>query len=226
MIIVCSSAKTFRKAKKGSSVPLFIDDAKHMVSKLVFMDLKSYFKLSDSLDVKVRSIYDKWSFEGLYNVLDCFYGLQFKQIDSTNLSVEQREYADKHLYVLSGLYGILRCSDSICEYRLDGYDKIDGISMNDHYHHKVNDYLKSLNEEILDLSSQEYSMMLDDYVKVNFLVGNKSNGTINKIQRGKMIRYCIEHNIDKISDIKQYAQDGFKYDEKLSNDKLLVFSKE
>ena len=43
MIIVCSSAKTFRKAKKGSSVPLFIDDAKHMVSKLVFMDLKSYF---------------------------------------------------------------------------------------------------------------------------------------------------------------------------------------
>ena len=37
MIIVCSSAKTFRKAKKGSSVPLFIDDAKHMVSKLVFM---------------------------------------------------------------------------------------------------------------------------------------------------------------------------------------------
>ena len=69
-------------------------------------------------------------------------------------------------------------------------------------------------------------MMLDDYVKVNFLVGNKSKGTINKIQRGKMIRYCIEHNIDKISDIKQYAQDGFKYDEKLSNDKLLVFSKE
>lgn len=226
MIIVCSSAKTFRKAEKGNSVPLFVDDAKEIVSKLVLVDFKSYFKVSDNVALKVRNIYDKWSFEGLYNVLDCFYGLQFKQIDSTNLSIEQREYADKHLYVLSGLYGILRCSDSICEYRLDGYDKLDDISMNDYYHVKVNDYLRSLNDEILDLSSNEYSMMLDDYVKVRFLVNNKSKGTINKIQRGKMIRYCIEHNIDKIADIKKYDQDGFKYDETLSNDRLLVFSKE
>lgn len=225
MIIVCSSAKTFRKVNKGSSVPLFIDDAKNIVSKLVLKDFKSYFKISDKLAVNVSNIYGKWSIDGLYNVLDAFYGLQFKQIDSLKLTVKQREYAYKHLYVLSGLYGLLRSSDSICEYRLDGYDKLDGLSMNEYYYDKVNSYLKSLNDEILDLSSDEYSLMLDDYIKVKFLVNNVSKGTINKIQRGKMIRYCIDNQINDINLIKNYDIDGFRYDESLSNEKLIVFSK-
>lgn len=230
MIILCSPAKTMRTSdNKGNTIPMFIEDAKAIVDKLKLASDESMavrFGVNSKLASKICCMYKQWDDKGTCCALDSFNGLQFKQLDSLNLTPSQRQYAYEHLYILSGLYGILRASDNICAYRLD---LMDGIDITKLYQDRILAYLKD--KTCLNLASKEYSDLVDDYgVKVRFL--NRKNGklvnlaTYSKMQRGKMLKYCIENEITNIEDVKNYCNDGYAYKEDMSSAECFVFVKE
>ena len=230
MIILCSPAKTMRTSdNKGNTIPMFIEDAKAIVDKLKLASDESMavrFGVNSKLASKICCMYKQWDDEGTCCALDSFNGLQFKQLDSLNLTPSQRQYAYEHLYILSGLYGILKASDNISAYRLDLRDGIDIINL---YQDRILTYLKG--KTCLNLTSKEYSDLIDDYgVKVSFLNRKKDKlvnlATYSKMQRGKMLKYCIENEIADISDIKSYNKDGYVFNEELSSDECFVFVKE
>lgn len=230
MIILCSPAKTMRTSiNKGSGVPMFIEDATALVDKLKLEDvdvIAKRFNVNAKLAKQIYIMYQNWDDDGVCCGLDSFNGLQFKQLDSLNLTASQRQYAYEHLYILSGLYGIIQAKDNISPYRLDVKDGIDVVGI---YRDKILHFLKD--KCCLNLASKEYSDLVDYCgVKVNFL--NRKNGklvnlaTYSKMQRGKMLKYCIENEIANIEDVKNYCNDGYVYKEDMSSAECFVFVKE
>ena len=230
MIILCSPTKTMRQADtKGTTIPIFIDEAFKLVQVLKDESpeqLKKRFKVNDKLAKQIYDMYQNWDKEGQSCALDTFNGLQFKQVDSLNLSLKEREYAYNHLYILSGLYGIIRASDNIGAYRLDVDD---GFAIMDIYQAKIETFLK--NQTFLNLASKEYSALINNGgIKVSFLT--KKDGkllnlaTYAKMQRGKMLKYCISKQIENIKDLENYHEDNYYFNKELSTDDKLVFIKE
>lgn len=168
-----------------------------------------------------------------------FDGEVFRGLNAGNLDEKAQKYLNENLYILSGLYGILRPSDKIMPYRLEMGTKF-GVKDNknlyefwkDELTEFVNSKLKK-DEVLLNLASVEYSKVLDDKklkspkIEVDFL--DFKDGKLKKIMvyfkqaRGLMARYCAKNNIQTIDELKLFNEENYTFDEKLSTDKKLVF---
>lgn len=231
MIIVCSPTKTLaKKTPLPTSDPVFINEAKQIINHLRLLDintLKSLYHASDSIVNNAKTMIDSWSDHGKLTSIYAFTGLQFKNLDINSLEGNALEYALSHIKIASGLYGLLNATDAIDYYRYDLENKLDGLDVANMYIPLVSNYLNQLNEPILDLTSSEYSVLLQDCnrVKVIFLEDGSNKGTINKMYRGKLMRYCALHQIDTLEKVKEFNQDGFIFDQELSNQQQLVFTR-
>ena len=99
-----------------------------------------------------------------------------------------------------------------------------------------NDFFEK-GETVLNLASQEFSVMLDQdrYHWVDFEFyeydPNKANrlkkhSTISKKGRGKMVAFLASNQIKNLTDIKKFDADGYQFESNYSNDKKFVFIKQ
>ena len=143
--------------------------------------------------------------------------------------------------IISGLYGLVKPLDLIQPYRLEMGTKISFDNNNNLYEYwreKITNQLKSElseNETVLNLASNEYFKAIDtkviksDVYSANFKQlkeGNyKTIAIFSKKARGLMTRYIIDNKITDISSLKSFDYDGYVYDENLSSDRELVFTR-
>lgn len=175
--------------------------------------------------------------KNLSRALTTYVGLQYQHMAPHLFTEEEWEYVNKHLFILSGLYGLLRPSDGIVSYRLEMQAKINYRNFDNLYEFWGDKIAKKLCEDtdfILNLASKEYSEIVERYATtrvVTCVFGILENdkikvkGTLAKMARGEMVRYLATNNIDNIEDIKQFNDNGFEYCAKLSSDTKLVFIK-
>lgn len=231
MIIICSPTKTLSlKTPEPISSPVFKEEAFEIMSVLKTLsleELKKLYKVSDKVALQANNYIQIWPTINPLSAIYAFSGLQFKNLDIRSLDPEALDYAFKTIKITSGLYGILNAQDMIHPYRYDLENKLESLDVEHLYIVKVNAYLKSLNQEILDLTSKEYSVLLKDCepVKVIFLEDDKQKGTVNKIFRGRLMRYCCQNKVQSIADIKAYTEDGFVFDEEHSSNKEYIFTR-
>ena len=242
-----SKTQTSRTILHGNSLSqktLFQESAAELIQKIREFsqdDLKRIFKTSDKITQEVFDMYH--SGEGVEGqAIASFTGTSFGQLGLDSYSQEDCEFAQDHVLILSGLYGVLKSFDSIREYRLDMNDRIfgEGDTSKNLYHfwkNNIHNYFEELLEDeetILNLASGEYSKMLsadqrDRMVTVEFLTKKenkfKSISVFAKQQRGKMLNWIIKHKITDLSQIDQYESDGFEFDSELSSEKRRVFIK-
>ena len=237
MIILLSPAKTFSKNLIPSQIdPLFKKEAsllQRALKRVPFSTIQASMKLSNALLEDVKSYIKHFGNES-FQAISTYEGQAFKALDVRSLDQDSFSYMQDHLYILSGMYGILRPKDGINLYRLEMQDKTIK-NLYAFWKPKIKDYLLSChqNELIINLASKEYQMVLDDSISVvtihfyeKYHDQLKQLSMMVKTMRGLFARYLIMHQVETLDSIKQIILNDYHYDHNLSDDQNLVFIKE
>ena len=170
-----------------------------------------------------------------------FRGEVYQGLDANTLSKAEAEYADSHIRILSGLYGLLRPLDLIQPYRLEMGTEIKIGKAKNLYAFWGDTITNLLNEDIaatkskyvINLASQEYIEAIQrdklsvPVIDIQFL--EDRNGKLQflsynaKRSRGWMARYIIEEKVKTIPAVKAFDRQGYSFREEMSTKDKLVF---
>lgn len=256
MLLVISPAKTldFTPADPAApaTVPALRKDTAALASvtrKLTAADLKRLMDISDALaelnlarfkTFKSRRIGET---EGEIQAAFGFAGDVYDGLDARSLEPAGLAWAQDHLRILSGLYGLLRPLDRIQPYRLEMGVRLKterGSSLYDFWGDKP---ARALNQAaaghaektLINLASQEYFGAVDaralklKVVTCHFKEVKDGEARIvsfyAKHARGRMARYAIDRRLDQAEALKAFDLDGYGYREALSSDRDWVFTR-
>lgn len=252
MLIVLSPAKTLdfespTKANKTTE-PDFIARSAELVATLRTMppaQIGSLMSISDSLAQLNVARYASWSkkftTDNSRPAMLAFDGDVYEGLDARSLSARQLDWAQKHLRILSGLYGVLRPLDLMQPYRLEMGTRLATKRGKDLYAFWGDQITEALNmslnaakaEVLVNLASEEYfksvkPAKLDRPVITPVFEEWKGGGYkivsfFAKRARGLMARYAIEHKLTKAEQLKDFDSEGYTFDAKFSNESRLVF---
>ena len=167
-------------------------------------------------------------------------GIQYKYMGVNVFTESQFDYINSHLYILSGLYGVLKPFDEITRYRLEMQAEFKGKQISDLYSFWGDKLYKEVfknDDTVLNLASLEYSKTIKPYIKDNqrfidvfFYEKDKDKliekGVYAKMMRGTMIKWLSENNIDDIEKIKGFSESNYIYSNEYSTNNKLVFIRE
>ena len=170
-----------------------------------------------------------------------FDGEVYTGIDAYTIPMDKMEDLQNRLFILSGLYGLLKPLDLIQAYRLEmGTSIAIGESKNLYafWKTKITKVLnKSLSkgEFLLNLASTEYFSAIDTkLLKAKVITPefkDYKDGKLKMISffakkaRGLMVRYIIDTNAQTVDDLKGFNYEGYAFDANLSSDSKLVFTR-
>ncbi len=189
-------------------------------------------KISPALAQKTHALIATWnpSPENQSLAMDSFIGDIYSGLRAEELSQADRDYADRNLLILSGLYGILRPYDGIFPYRLEMGYKLTGPGFENLYEFWGDSIAECLSQKgaIINLASEEFSRPVIDFVDKNrvvtpqFLTMNQKTGkpsfvaVHSKITRGAFARWMIINKVEDVSELSQFRDLGYKFDKNLS----------
>lgn len=211
----------------------------HFMRSLSVSDIKSIMKLSDPMAIKTQTLFSQWNTQpdSQTPAIDAFLGDIYSGLQAHTFTEADREYANKHLYILSGLYGVLRALDCISPYRLEMGYKFPNTPYANLYSYWSDTIAGQLPQHtpIVNLSSDEYMKALLPHlqnttvVSPRFLTLDASTNTPKfvvvhaKIARGAFTKWLIKNRISNIDDLKGFSDLDYKYDTSLSTSQQPVF---
>ena len=211
-------------------------------------DLKALMKLSDPLAELNAQRFKAFTLNGRSNsakpALFTFNGNVYEGLDPKNLDVGDLTYAQDHLRILSGLYGVLKPLDSIQPYRLEMGSRLEtdrGKNLYQFWGTKLADILKSdvqahTDKTILNLASNEYFKAIDQkalglpVLSAKFL--NVKDGKARNLMyyakraRGLMARWVCQNQIDRADDLRGFDLENYQIDMAQSSEHELVFARQ
>ncbi|MCG9917213.1 MAG: peroxide stress protein YaaA [Phenylobacterium sp.] len=238
MLFVLSPAKALDfsapESRLGMTAPQFDQDVAELsktTRKLSVADLKRLMSLSDKLAELNRArfqAFDPESEEGLQAALafngDVYSGLRARQMSKADL-----DWAQDHLRILSGLYGLLRPLDVIQPYRLEMGTRLKtprGATLYDFWADRIALALNAAAKDhadptLVNLASQEYFGAVDaralklPVLGVRFLEEKDGHAKIvsfyAKKARGLMARWAIDNRISRVDDLKAFDLEGYRF---------------
>ncbi len=210
-------------------------------------DISELMKLSMKLaDLNVAR-YQTWQTpfhtDNAKQALWAFRGDVYQTMDADTFSDDDTSFAQTHLRILSGLYGLLRPFDLMQAYRLEMGTKLNNIRGKDLYAfwgdiitEHLNIALKEQGDDILiNLASQEYFKSINPKaLKANIIMPvfkehkngqYKVIGIYAKRARGLMSRYIIQNQLTKPDELHEFNVDGYNWNPEFSNSKQMVFTR-
>ena len=194
-------------------------------------------KLSELNFDRFQNFQLPFTLENAKQAILAFKGDVYNGINAPELSHEDLEFAQGKVRMLSGLYGVIRPLDLIQPYRLEMGTKLSNAKGGDLYDYWGSDISSVLNEDepdlIVNLASNEYSKAIDkktlnaDILDIVFKEKKGDNykviGIYAKRARGLMVNYIIRNRLDKPEELKDFTDEGYRFDKGLSNDSSWVF---
>ena len=169
---------------------------------------------------------------------DVYQGMNIGDFDNNDL-----DFSQKHLRILSGLYGILKPLDLIQPYRLEMGTKLKTEKGKNLYHfwrNLLTAYMKKEIQEnkdnyLVNLASDEYSKAIDiNELRVPCVTPvfkDFKNGKLKVISffakkaRGKMCRFIIKNKLTSINELQEFNCDGYLFDKNLSTDSEFIYTR-
>jgi cytoplasmic iron level regulating protein YaaA (DUF328/UPF0246 family) len=252
MLIVLSPAKAldFTAAPDSApvSTPQLIDETtalSKVTRKLRAADLRRLMSISDPLAKLNRErfqAFDPASEEGLQAAFafngDVYMGLQARTLDRKSLA-----WAQDHLRILSGLYGVLRPLDAIQPYRLEMGVRLKtrrGQSLYDFWGPRISQTLNEAamghrDKTLVNCASGEYFGSVDrkalklPVVTCRFLEEKDGEarvlGFFAKKARGLLARYAIDNRLGQHEELKAFDSAGYRFVPELSSETEYTFSR-
>ena len=239
MILVISPAKTLdydsELPVKKNSMPSFLEDSSLLIKDLRKKkpeDIKGLMKLSDKLaDLNIQR-YKEWNTpfneENARPSMFAFKGDVYVGLDAYSFDDEDIDFAQDHLRILSGLYGVLKPLDLMQPYRLEMGTKLEnkrGKNLYEFWGSKIseslNSELSSMKSNVLvNLASNEYySAVKKDALKAEVITPqflDCKNGNFKMISfyakkaRGMMCSWIIKNKIDNPDDLVKFDVAGYR----------------
>ena len=199
-------------------------------AKLGELNYERYQNFSNSFDIETARP-AAFLFQG-----DTYVGLK-----ADTFSADDLAYAQDHFAILSGLYGVLRPLDLMQPYRLEMGTKLandNGEDLYDFWQGKLTAHIQAAlkshaNPYVINLASNEYIKAVnakafgDKFITCHFKENKggqlKTIGLMAKRARGTMARYIIQNRIDTPEALKNFTEDGYKYQADLSDAQNFVF---
>ncbi len=254
MIIVLSPAKSLDYETpphvSKHTIPDFIDDAAQLIDELRRyspQQIASLMDISDPLAHLNYRRYADWSptfsADNAKQAVLAFNGDVYEGFDAKTLSAADLDYAQRHVRVLSGLYGLLRPLDLLQPYRLEMGTRLPNARGKDLYAFWGERITEALSAQLqrnagtervlVNCASTEYfksvrPKRLDARV-VTPVFEDWKGGRYKIISfhakraRGLMARFAVEHRIDAPEKLKDFAVEGYAFDPAASNDATFVF---
>ncbi len=255
MITVISPAKTLDFGEqcltRKHTTPDFLDDSQMLIDRLAKFSkpkIASLMSISDKLAMLNAERYKTWhtpfSPENAKQSLLAFKGDVYTGFECEAWKAADFEFAQKHLRILSGLYGVLRPLDLIQPYRLEmGTDLANerGKNLYAFWDTKItqalNDALKASRSKVLvNLASNEYfSSIVPDRLEAEVVTPvfkDCKNGTYKIISffakraRGMMANFIIRNRVRKAADLHAFDTAGYSFDPDSSDEKTFTFLRE
>ncbi|MDH2924080.1 hypothetical protein EV693_11631 [Nicoletella semolina] len=255
MLAIISPAKTLDFSKPvenfANSVPKLTAYSQQLIDickKLSPQEVASLMSISDKLASLNVARFAQWQLnhtkDNAKPALFAFKGDVYTGLDAETLSAQQVDYAQQHLRILSGLYGLLCPLDLMQPYRLEMGTKLKNPNGKDLYQfwgNVITDYLQQAIDEqgdniLINLASDEYfnavkvSALSARIIKPIFL--DEKNGKFKVISfyakkaRGMMVRFILEQQPNSVDALKSFNLGGYWFDEETSSENEWVFKRE
>ena len=236
MKIIISPSKTqdfSNKVNINSTSPIFIEKANKLVkeiNKISVDELSNIMKIKGKLLQKTYDDYKNFESNNDNISIESYSGTVFKEIDLSSYDINDINFMNEKLIILSALYGVLKPSDKIKPYRLDMNMKIIKKSLYSYWSDDISNYFLE-EDTIINLASDEYSKLINiPMINIKFKENKndkyKTIGTYSKKARGMLVNYIIKNKIDNIEDIKSFDKEGYRYNNDLSDDYNIFFTRD
>ncbi|WP_165021328.1 peroxide stress protein YaaA [Dysgonomonas sp. ZJ279] len=251
MIITLSPAKIldFKSpvSIKESSQPLFVKKAHELND--ILKDL-SREDISDLMKINPKQTMDVYQYIHSFDLAKtpkkqaafAYNGIAYQGLEPETLTTNDFDFAQKHLLILSGLYGVLRPLDIIKPYRLELQSPLDNPKGKTLYNYWSDTITQYMSKQLLaddniwvNLSSNEYTKAVDrkKLPKGCRIItplfkehdGNKYKQVIvyAKKARGMMARFIVQNKLTDIEHLKAFDTEGYSFAPQLSSDKEWIF---
>lgn len=240
MLMILSPAKTLDyetplKVRKHTS-PGFLDESQQLIDSLRTLqpaDLRKLMGISDKLAGLNAARYAEWrqpfDLGNARQALYAFQGDVYVGLEANTFDAADRAFAQKHLRILSGLYGMLRPLDLMQPYRLEMGTRLANARGDDLYDFWQKSITEALQAELakqrtpclLNLASQEYFRAIDrsalDVPVIAPAFRDFSKGKYKIISfyakkaRGMMAAWIIRNRIDDPQQLTDFDVAGYRY---------------
>jgi cytoplasmic iron level regulating protein YaaA (DUF328/UPF0246 family) len=254
MLIVISPAKTLDYKTPPVTLtytqPRFLKQSQQLVNLLCgysALDLAELMNLSMKLSDLNFERYHAWkppfTLKNAKQAVLAMKGEVYTGLDAKGLSEKTMGFAQEHLRILSGLYGVLKPLDLMQPYRLEMGTKLPNSQGKDLYAfwgdtitQAINKDLKSQGDDILiNLASHEYfksikpkrlkGRIITPRFKEHKGGAYRMIGVFAKKARGLMSRYIIDRQLQDPQALKRFTLGGYRYNKTLSKDDQWVFTR-
>ena len=255
MLMVISPAKTldFETLPTTSehTTPDFLDDSAQLIEQLREMSphqVSELMKISDKLGSLNFDRYLSWDKnftpDNAKQALLAFKGEVYTGLDAGSMSVADLQWAQDHLRILSGLYGLLRPLDLMQPYRLEMGTKLANSRGKDLYQFWGSQITDALNQQqadetlpvLVNLASNEYFKSVQSKQLAAEIItpvfkdwkGDKYKiiSFYAKKARGLMVAYIVNNRLDDVEQIKKFDSQGYAYNPAMSSAREWVFTRE
>lgn len=233
------------------TLPRLLDHSQQLIDvsrKLSASEIAKLMSVSEKIaNLNVERFRDWQSDLDLSNsrqAIFAFKGDVYTGLDAYSLTQADLEYAQRHLRMLSGLYGLLRPLDLMMPYRLEMGTKLANPRGHNLYEFWGDEITQLINQDLseaksdllVNIASDEYyksvkeSKIKAEIIKPVFL--DQKNGKYKVISfyakkaRGLMARYIIENKPNTVDDLKSFNTDGYYFDAESSLKGELVFKRD
>ena len=229
-----------------STQPEFLKQSEELVQQLRTFsvdELANFMDISTKLAQINEERFKKWSTPFTTNnakpAMLAFTGDVYDGLESTSLTEEDYQYAQDHLRILSGLYGILRPLDLIQPYRLEMGRPLKtehAANLYSFWNDSIFEHVSALpNEPIINLASLEYFKAVPKNMLNNTIISpvfkDEKNGHYKIISfyakkaRGLMARYIIQNRVTTLPQLLDFNLGGYQYNDSLSKSNEPVFTR-
>ena len=255
MLMVISPAKTLdfetQATTSEHTTPDFLDDSAELIEQLREMSphaISALMKISDKLGNLNFDRYLSWDKkftpDNAKQALLAFKGDVYTGLDAESLSGDDLLWAQDHLRILSGLYGLLRPLDLMQAYRLEMGTKLANGRGKDLYQFWGSQITDALNQQqadeslpvLVNLASNEYFKSVQSKqlnAEIITPVFKDWKGDKYKIisfyakkARGLMVAYIIHNRLNDVEQIKNFDSEGYVYNPAMSSAREWVFTRE
>ncbi|MFT5165847.1 MAG: cytoplasmic iron level regulating protein YaaA (DUF328/UPF0246 family) [Saprospiraceae bacterium] len=253
MILLLSPAKSLNLEPlntKSHTLPRLLEESQALIDvlkKKSAKKIKELMSVSDNIAAlnvdRFNNFQTPFTTENSKPAALIFDGDVYSGLQADTFDQEDMQFAQKHLRILSGLYGLLRPLDLMQAYRLEMGTSLKNGRKKNLYQFWDNKITNILNEDlkesgsdiVLNLASKEYFSAVKT-AKLNGTVvtiefKENRNGIFKVISfnakkaRGTMANKIIKNKITDTSKLKRLSIDGYKYNKDLSENHKLVFTK-
>jgi len=254
MLALISPAKKLdfdrSSAFSNHSQPIFlkeIDDLGRTAKKLSRAKIASMMKLSDNLSKlnfnRFQALSQPFDETNARHAASVFNGDTYMGLQAKTMNDDDMEFAQNHLRILSGLYGLLRPLDLIQAYRLEMGTRFitsKGGDLYDFWDGKLSKAIDEItsshkNPSVINLASNEYfkavkakqlsSPVITPVFKEVKDGETRTLGMFAKRARGMMARFMITERIQNPEDLKGFNDGGYRFQDNVSDDKTWIFTR-